>query len=109
MTPVAPRIVNSVSYVTRINDEGDFSWQAQYLVKLNCHFSWQVQYLVKLNCHFSWQAQYLVKLNPVTFGRRRIFRDIWNDSRSAKFCSVQYKKCLRRAQKVTSVARQVAD
>ena len=44
MTPVAPRIVNSVSYVTRINDEGDFSWQAQYLVKLNCHFSWQVQF-----------------------------------------------------------------
>ena len=35
MTPVAPRIVNSVSYVTRINDEGDFSWQAQYLVSLD--------------------------------------------------------------------------
>ena len=28
MTLVAPRIVNSVSYVTRINDEGDFSPQA---------------------------------------------------------------------------------
>ena len=34
MTPVAPRIVNDVSYVTRINDEGDFSWQVQYLVGL---------------------------------------------------------------------------
>ena len=34
MTPVAPRIVNSVSYLTRINDECDFSWQAQYLVML---------------------------------------------------------------------------
>ena len=34
MTLVAPRIVNRVSYVTRINDEGDFSWQAQYLVTL---------------------------------------------------------------------------
>ena len=34
MTPVAPRIANSVSYVTRINDESHFSWQAQYLVKL---------------------------------------------------------------------------
>ena len=32
--PVAPRIVNDVSYVTRINDEGNFSWQAQYLVML---------------------------------------------------------------------------
>ena len=31
MTPVAPRIVNSVSYVTRINDESHFAWQAQYL------------------------------------------------------------------------------
>ena len=35
MAPVAPRIVNSVLYVTRINDEGDFSWQAQYLVSLH--------------------------------------------------------------------------
>ena len=34
MTHVAPRIVNSVSYVTRIHDERDFSWQAQYLVML---------------------------------------------------------------------------
>ena len=47
MTRVAPRIVIDVSYVTRINDEGDFSWQAQYLVKLRCHFSWQAQYSVK--------------------------------------------------------------
>ena len=30
MTHVAPRIVNSVSYVTRIHDEGEFLWQAQY-------------------------------------------------------------------------------
>ena len=34
MTPVAPRIVNSVSFMTRINHEIHFSWQAQYLVKL---------------------------------------------------------------------------
>ena len=34
MTPVAPRIVNDVSYVTRISDEGHFSWQVQYLVSL---------------------------------------------------------------------------
>ena len=33
MTPVAPLIVNSVSNVTRSIDEGDFLWQAQYLVK----------------------------------------------------------------------------
>ena len=31
---VAPRIVNDVSYVTRIKDEILFPWQAQYLVRL---------------------------------------------------------------------------
>ena len=35
MTPVAPRIANDVSYVTRINHENHFSWQAQYLVTLD--------------------------------------------------------------------------
>ena len=35
MTPVAPRIVTSVSLVTRINDESHFSWQAHYLVSLD--------------------------------------------------------------------------
>ena len=30
----APRIVNDVSYVMRINHEIHFAWQAQYLVKL---------------------------------------------------------------------------
>ena len=34
MTSVAPRIVNSVSSVTRINHESHFAWQAQYLVML---------------------------------------------------------------------------
>ena len=29
--PVAPRIVNDVSYVTKINHESHFAWQAQYL------------------------------------------------------------------------------
>ena len=32
--PVAPRIVNDVSYVMRINHDTPFAWQAQYLVKL---------------------------------------------------------------------------
>ena len=34
MSPVAPRIVNDVSYVTRINDARHFWWQAQHLVRL---------------------------------------------------------------------------
>ena len=31
--PVAPRIVNDVSYVIWINHEIHFAWQAQYLVR----------------------------------------------------------------------------
>ena len=46
MTLLAPRILNDVSYVTRINHEIHFAWQAQYLVKLECDFSWQAQHLV---------------------------------------------------------------
>ena len=34
MTLVAPRIVNSVSCVKRIQHEIHFSWQAQHLVRL---------------------------------------------------------------------------
>ena len=34
MTLVAPRILNDVLYVRRINDEIHFAWQALYLVKL---------------------------------------------------------------------------
>ena len=45
MTPVAPRIVNDVSCVKRINHDIHFSWQAQYLVKFKCHFLWQAQYI----------------------------------------------------------------
>ena len=37
---------NTVSYVTRINHEMHFAWQAQYLLKLECDFSWQAQHLV---------------------------------------------------------------
>ena len=35
MTLVAPRVVNSVSCVKRIDHESYFSWQAQYLVSLD--------------------------------------------------------------------------
>ena len=51
MTFVAPRIVNEVSHVTRMNHVCHFSLQAQYLVKFKCQFWWQAQYLVKrLTC-----------------------------------------------------------
>ena len=32
--PVAPRIVNDVSYERRINHDTPFAWQGQYLVRL---------------------------------------------------------------------------
>ena len=47
MLTVAPRIVNDVSYVMRINHEIHFSWQVQHLVKFMCDFSWQAQHVVK--------------------------------------------------------------
>ena len=66
---VAPRIVNDVSYVTRIKDETLFTWQAQYLVRLEgdacCpRMVNDVSYVTDINHenHFSWQAQYLVIL-----------------------------------------------
>ena len=43
--PVAPRIVNDVSYVSRINHDIHFAWQAQYLLKLQgdsgCSAHWK--------------------------------------------------------------------
>ena len=64
MTLVVPRIVNSVSFVRRINHESHFAWQAQYLLKLKCH---------------------------LIFVAGAVFGEIWNDSRSAKCCNFQYK------------------
>ena len=43
--PAAPRIVNDVSYATTINDARHFSWQAEYLVRLEgdacCSAHWK--------------------------------------------------------------------
>ena len=67
--PVAPRIVNDVSYVMRINHDIPFAWQAQYLVKLQVTLAalrvgHDVSYVTRItdDSYFGWQAQYLVKL-----------------------------------------------
>ena len=39
LTVLAPRIVNDVSCVTRINHEIHFAWQAQYLVRFEVDFA----------------------------------------------------------------------
>ena len=65
MRPVVPRIVNSVSYVTRISHDSHFAWQAQYLVKFKCHFSWQGQYSVKFGMIAARHAHFLLNV-PVS-------------------------------------------
>ena len=77
-------------YVSRINHESHFAWQAQYLVtsvaprvvnnvsyvtQINheSHFAWQAQYLVKFKCHFSWQVQHLVKFGMIAGARNVVF------------------------------------
>ena len=94
MPSVVLRIVNSVSYVTRISHDSHFAWQVHYLVTFKCHFSCQAQYLVMLNCHFSWQAQYSVKFGMIAGARNVVFFN---------------RKCSWRARKVTSLARRVAE
>ena len=41
--------------------------------KRRVHFSWQAQYLVKLECDFSWQAQHLVTLWEIAGTRNVAF------------------------------------
>ena len=66
--PVAPRIVNDVSYVMRFNHDILFAWQAQYLVRLETpvapRIGNDVSYMMRFNhdIPFAWQAQYLVRL-----------------------------------------------
>ena len=54
MTLVAPRIVNNVSCVKRINDECYFSWQAQYSVKFGMIAG--ARNVVFFNTNCSWWA-----------------------------------------------------
>ena len=58
MTLVAPRIVNSVSCVTRINHEIHFSWQAQHLVQYSVKFGMiaGARNVVIFNTKCSWWA-----------------------------------------------------
>ena len=55
--PVAPRIVNDVSYERRINHEIHFAWQAQYLVRLEgdacCSGKWlRLPMAIEILMHF---------------------------------------------------------
>ena len=78
---LAPRILNDVSYVMRINHEMHFAWQAQYLVKLECDFSCQAQHLVtfweiagaRICCIF--QYKIVSKIGRVRSPKRRVRDD----------------------------------
>ena len=78
-----------------------FSWQAQYLVMLDCQFFmlecdflWQAQHLVMLECHFSLQTQHLVKCEYVARARNVV---------------ILQTKCVSNERKVTSANGQVRD
>ena len=68
--PVALPIVNDVSYVSRINHDIHFAWQAQYLVRCEADACCIAPRIVNdvssvttvtHDTHFAWQAQYLVR------------------------------------------------
>ena len=58
LMPVAPRIVNDLSYVMRINRDTPFAWQAQYLVRLEGDSSRSAHWKWRFICdvHQSWAA-----------------------------------------------------
>ena len=52
------------------------------LEKSRVHFSWQAQYLLKLECDFSWQAQHLVTFWEIAGTRSAVFFNTKSCSRS---------------------------
>ena len=62
--------------------------------KSRVHFSWQAQYLVKLECHFSWQAQHLVTFWEIAGTRNVVFF---------------HTKCVSKMGRVRSPKRRVRD
>ena len=78
---VAPRIVNEVSFVMRINHEIHFAWQAQHLVKFMCHSSWQAQHVVKFGMIAG--AGNVVIFNRICSGR---VRKVALPARRVQFC-----------------------
>ena len=100
--PVAPRIVNDVSYGTRINHEIHVAWQAQYLVKLDCdsccsaHCKWRFMW----DADQSWDSFCVAgavfgEVGVSLFVAGAALREILIDSRSAKCYIFPYKMRLQ--------------
>ena len=102
LTVLAPRIVNDVSYVTRINHEIHFAWQAQYLVKLWCAVCCSAHCKWRFICDVdqSWDSFCVAgavfgEVGVWLFVAGAAFRAILGDSRSAKCCIFPYKMRLQ--------------
>ena len=77
MPPVVPRIVNSVSYVTRISHDSIMTvilrgrrsiWRVWTMTLVAPRIVNSVSCVTRINdeCYFAWQAQYLVSLDNDT-------------------------------------------
>ena len=115
LTFVAPRIVNDVSYVTRINHEIHFAWQAQYMVKLSCDFCCSAHCKWRFICDAdqSWDSFCVAgavfgEVGVSLFVAGAAFGDILGDSRSTKCCIFQY-KIVSEIGRVRSPKRRVRD
>ena len=115
LTLLAPRILNDVSYVTRINHEMHFAWQAQYLVRFEVDFPCSAHSKWRFICDAdqSWDSFCVAgavfgEVGGWLFVAGTGFRDILGDSRSAKCCIFQY-KIVSKIGRVRSPKRRVRD
>ena len=112
LTLLAPRIGNDVSYVTRINHEIHFAWQAQYLVRFEVDFACSAHSKWRFICEAdqSWDSFCVAgavfgEVGVSLFVAGAAFGDILGDSRSAKCCMFPYKMRLQdRTSKVSEAA-----
>ena len=102
VTLLAPRIVNDVSYVTRINREIHFALQAQYLVNLSCDVCCSAHCKWRFICDAdqSWDSFFVAgavfgEVGVWLFVAGAAFRAILGGSRSAKCYIFSYKMRLQ--------------
>ena len=98
LTVLAPRIVNDVACVTRINHGIHFAWQAQYLLRLEVDFACSAHSKWRFICDAdqSWDAFCVAgavfgEVGVWLFVAGAAFGDILGDSRRAKCCIFQCK------------------
>ena len=115
VTLLAPRIGNDVSYGTQIIDDVHFAWQAQYLLMLEgdftCSTHWKWRFICRADLSsnsFCVAGAVFGEVGGWLFVAGAALRDILGDSRSAKFCILQY-KIVSKMGRVRSPKRRVRD